>query len=236
MGVINVEWPSARLSEQQWRDRVEGLAERAEAMVGQPCTVQDQGRLAIEFAGLLWPTLSAEVIALSARASLVVGAPGVLMAPAPTHQLLEIQDRLWELLDAAQADPAAAVVEGPALLVELPPLLSAAAAPPEPVPPGPAPEPSPALVVEPSPEPEPPPPSPAPAPPNWLLTSEAAEVLGVSVATVSNWRQRGRFGAEGQGWVIAGHTAWHSPEAVEQLEAGEVPPGLDQLISDVQAA
>ena len=74
------------------------------------------------------------------------------------------------------------------------------------------------------------------APPGWLLTSEVAELLGVSIATIGNWRHRGRFGAEGQGWVVIGRTAWYCPAAVERLEATYMPPELDQLLSDVLAA
>ena len=113
----------------------------------------------------MWPTLSPEVIAGSARASLLLGAPGVLLAPPPGDQCREIQDRLWELLDAAQADPAAAVVEVHPPLLELPPA---------------------------PPAPEAPPPPRAPA--DWLSPSETCELLEISLSTLKNWRLAGRFG------------------------------------------
>lgn len=266
MAAITVDWPTAGLTLEQWRTRVEALAEQAEAMIGRTdVPLQAQGRLAIEFCGLMWPALSAEVIAGSARASLLLGAPGVILSSAPADQCQEIASRLDAIWQQAQADPSAAVVEVHPPLVELPPPPPAAPAKigrppkvrePEELQQVVALEPAPAdlstlsdaaflalgevgLPVgepEPVPSPEPQPPALTTPPPGWLTTPEAAELLGVSIATISNWRHRGRFGAQGVGHIQIGRTCWHSPEAVEAIEAGEIPAGLDQLLSDVQDA
>jgi hypothetical protein len=62
-----------------------------------------------------------------------------------------------------------------------------------------------------------------------------AELLDTTEATVSRWRQAGKFGAECEGWVKSGRSYWYSPAAVESLMAGGIPAGLDQLVADVQA-
>jgi len=52
-------------------------------MIGKTTSLQDQARLAIQFCGLLWPALSPEVIAGSARASFVAGTPWRCSEPRP---------------------------------------------------------------------------------------------------------------------------------------------------------
>jgi hypothetical protein len=76
----------------------------------------------------------------------------------------------------------------------------------------------------------------APPPPSWLSTSDTCELLGICRRTAADWRESGRFGPEGVGFVHHGRGYWHSPEAVEAIEAGDIPAGLDQLLSEVQAA
>jgi hypothetical protein len=83
MPELTVSWPTAPLSSKQWTDRLEALAETAEAMIGKTTSLQDQARLAIQFCGLLWPALSPEVIAGSARASFVAGTPWRCSEPRP---------------------------------------------------------------------------------------------------------------------------------------------------------
>jgi hypothetical protein len=164
MTTLEVPWPSAPLSEAGWRTRVEALAIEAEAMVGKTTSPQAQARLAVWFTGLLWPTLSPEVVAGSCRASLLLGPPGVLLAPAPVDQLAEVADRLDAIWEAAQDRPEAAVVESPQVL----------------------------LLERPPETPAPPPPPQAPA--DWLSATEAAELLEISESTVKLWRTSGRFG------------------------------------------
>jgi hypothetical protein len=183
-----------------WRTRLEDLATAAEAMVGRPSKLQDQARLAMMFAGLMWPALSPEVIAGSCRASLLLGPPGVILSSAPADQVQEVADRLDAIWQAAQADPAAAVVEAAPPILDLPP---------------------------PAPEPETPPPVEAPAPPppcpdNWLTSSEAAAVLEITRTTLGAWRSRHVIGAEGIGWVQVGHRFRYNPAAIEAIERGEV--------------
>jgi len=107
---IEILWPPAGLSEQGWRDRVEHLATRAEALIGRKCTLQQTAELAVEFLGLAWGAFSPETIAGSARASLAVGPPGLLLAAPALDQAAEIAARLDRLWEVAQVDPAAAVV------------------------------------------------------------------------------------------------------------------------------
>jgi hypothetical protein len=246
VSTIEVAWPTAPLTEKQWRERVESLAEQAEAMIGRKDVgVQAQGRLAVEFTGLLWPALSAEVVAGSARASLLLGPPGVVLSSAPADQVQEIAERLDAIWAAAQTDPAAAVVEVPAVLLELPPPDEVRprkprrrGPKPEPAAPAPAaddPDELPAAWREPA-LPEPVVEPVAPPPSSWLTTEEVVELLAVSRSTISSWRQSGRFGAEGEGYMRHGKGYWHAPEVVEQLEQGNMPPELDQLLSEVQAA
>lgn len=241
MSEISVPWPTSPLSEVGWRRRVEDLATEAEALVGRPCGPQQSARLAIQFVGLLWPALSPEVVAGSCRASLLLGAPGVLMAPAPVDQLAEVAERMDQLWEQAQA----ATVEAPVLLLEQPPTPST---PPAPSAPEPAhlelePESVVEVVVEPAPEAtlqsveaawdiklSPPDAS------TWLTTHEVSELLGNTRGTIGIWRERGRFGAEGIGWCRVGKRFRYSVDAVEALMEGAVPPGFDQLLAEVQAA
>ncbi len=115
---ISVYWPSGgTLSPEEWRQRLECLATRAEGLVGKrDVPVQQRAAMAMEFMGLCWPSLSPETIAGSARASLLLGDP-VVMAAAPADQLAEIHESLDEIWAAARVDPAAAAVSiGPPLL------------------------------------------------------------------------------------------------------------------------
>jgi hypothetical protein len=120
MSEITVDWPSgAAMTPDQWKRRLEDLATQAERMVGKQCSLQDQAQLALTWLGLCWHGFSAETIAASCRASLLLG-QSVVMAAAPADQLVEIAERLDAIWEAAQADPAAGVVTV-APLVELPP-------------------------------------------------------------------------------------------------------------------
>jgi hypothetical protein len=236
MSSIEVSWPGSPLSESGWRTRVEALAVEAEAMVGRPCSPQAQARLAVWFVGLLWPTLSPEVVAGSCRASLLLGAPGVLLAPAPVDQLAEVQDRLWQLLEAAQDRPEAAVVESPqVLLLERPPETPA-----PPLAPAPADlsHLSEAEFVALAPqgyhgvaEVRPQPSAPPKAPDSYLSPAEVAELLEISESTINLWRRRGRFGA---GWGKRGRGFAYSMEAVEALMDGLIPPALEELINEIR--
>jgi hypothetical protein len=96
----------------------------AEGQVGRRPSLQDQAQLAMWFAGLMWPTLSAEVVAGSCRASLLLGAPGVVMSSAPADQVQEIAERLDDLWQQAQHDPAAAVASVAPPMLDLPPTVS----------------------------------------------------------------------------------------------------------------
>jgi hypothetical protein len=270
MTQITLDWPSSPLSEKQWRDRMEATAEAAEKMIGRTVSQLQLAQLVMHWIGVAWPAISAETIAASCRASLLVGAPGVVVATAPADQLAEIHERLDRIWEQAQADPAAAVLEVHPPLIDLPPLAeprrrrgrrwppkaeAEPAADPEPLPapapaprrepralrpasermaarPAPAPEPEPLAVVPLEPELSPP----SPPPPGWLLAPEVAELLDTSEVTIGRWRSAGKFGADGEGWAKHGGRYYYSPDAVELLMAGEVPPGLDQLLADVQAA
>jgi hypothetical protein len=166
------------------------LAERAEALVGKPCGPQQQATLALHWFGLAWPVISPEVVAGSARASLLLGPPGVVMSSAPGDQCREIAERLDDLWAQAQADPAAAVVEvGPPML-ELPPRDR-------------PPEPEPDALGQ--------------TPADWLSGAEVCELLGLTLQTVSRWRDRGRFGVEGEHWGRRGRGHCYAPEVVEAL-------------------
>lgn len=243
MTTIEVPWPTAPLSEAGWRTRMTDLAERAESMVGRPCTLQDQAQLAVHWLGLCWSGMSPETIAASCRASLLLGT-NVVMATDPASQLAEVAERLDAVWEAAQADPSAALLEVAPPLLDLPPRDR----PPEPLPVAEVPEPAP---MEPQPMVEATRQSVADA---WgldmqpkpvvepldsaagLTAHEVAELLGTTRSTVGHWRDKGRFGAEGIGWCRVGNRFRYSVAAVEQLEAGNMPKGLDELLSEVRAS
>jgi hypothetical protein len=121
---ISVAWPPTGLGEPGWRTRLECLATRSEALIGKHCRLSDTAGLALELVGLLWPVLGApETVAATCRASLLVGAPGVVAASSAADQLAEVHSRLDEIWQAAQEDPAAGVVElHPPLLIEVKPV------------------------------------------------------------------------------------------------------------------
>jgi hypothetical protein len=99
----------------------------------------------------------------------------------------------------------------------------------------PAPEPWPPMA-EPEPEALPVAIAPTPAPPaSWLSGNEVAELVGVSRGCVASWRRDGRLGVRNVDWVKYGRSTYFAPAAVEQLEAGRIPAGLDQLVAEVQA-
>jgi hypothetical protein len=114
---IEILWPAVQLSETGWRQRVEDLATRAESLIGRKCTLQQTAELALELVGLIWPALGAETVSASARASLVMGVPGIL-ASSPFDQAAEIHQRLDDIFAAAQADPSVALVEMPSPLLQ----------------------------------------------------------------------------------------------------------------------
>jgi hypothetical protein len=124
MAEISMPWPRQPLTEQQWRAAVEALAEAAEAQVGRRPSLQDQAQLAMWFCGLLWPALSAELVAGSCRASLLLGVPGVVLSSAPADQVQEIADRLDSIWQQAQHDPSAAVATVAPPLLDLPPTVA----------------------------------------------------------------------------------------------------------------
>ncbi|MCP9913740.1 helix-turn-helix domain-containing protein [Cyanobium sp. BA20m-14] len=115
--VIEVPWPPLALNEQGWRQRLDDLATEAEQLVGKPVTLQQTAELGLAMVGLIWPALSPETIAASCRASALLGVP-VLMSTAPGDQCAEIAERLDSIYAQAQADPAAALVELPAPLLQ----------------------------------------------------------------------------------------------------------------------
>jgi hypothetical protein len=121
---ISVAWPPTGLGEPGWRTRLECLATRSEALIGKHCRLSDTAGLALELVGLLWPVLGApETVAATCRASLLVGAPGMVAASSAADQLAEVHSRLDAIWEAAQEDPAAGVVElPPPLLVEIKPV------------------------------------------------------------------------------------------------------------------
>jgi len=108
VSTIEVAWPDGGpLSETQWRERLESLAQSAESQLQHPheTTLQDRARLAVEWLGLCWSGFSAGTIAASCRASLLVG-ENVIVAAAPVDQIVEHLDGIWQQADA---DPAAVV-------------------------------------------------------------------------------------------------------------------------------
>ena len=200
---ITIPWPSSPLSPKQWTDRLEALAEQAEALVHRPSTLQDQARLAVQWLGLCWSGMSPETIAASTRASLLLGT-NVVMAADPASQVLEVAERLDRIFEQAKADPAAAIA------TVHPPLLER---PPDPAAP-------------------PPPPAPPQAPADWLSPAEVAELLEVSESTVKVWRNTGRFG---DGWGKRGRSYAYSPEAVDALMEGLIPPALEELMDEIRS-
>lgn len=202
-GSISVSWPTAPLTEQQWRNHVEALALEAEGMVGKACGLQAQARLAVWWLGLCWPGMSPETIAASARASLLLG-HNVVMATDPASQLLEVHERLDQIWAAAQSDPAAAVATVAPPLLDLPP----------PPAPGRPVEKASADLRDLSPAP-----ASQPPPPDWLWSGDVAELLGISMQTVRNWRCQGRFGQPGVDWRRCGKKVFHSLESIEALES-----------------
>ena len=111
---LTVPWPALPIGEPGWRTRLESLAERSEALIGRSCRPTDTARLALELVGLMWPVLgAAETVAATCRASLLVGAPGIVAASPAADQLAEVHDRLDAIWQQAQNDPAAGVVALP---------------------------------------------------------------------------------------------------------------------------
>ena len=278
--MIEVAWPPLALNDTGWIERLNDLAAEAEQLVGRTVGLQRTAELGLQMVGLLWPGFSPETVAASCRASALLGVP-ILMSTAPADQVAEIAERLDSLYAAAQADPAAGLVE------LAPPLLQRVAPPgprtgkklrkaepedhpaePEPIthaalvdhpvelpelpewepedhPPelaeSPEPEPAPAPSEDPDelpaawrdcatpePAPEPPaPPTPAADTTGWLLASETAELLGISPATLSRWRQENRLGDQGVAWVHVGRNYVFEPGRVEAV--------MDQLVSSKQA-
>jgi hypothetical protein len=115
---ISVPWPPLALGEAGWKSRLESIATQAEALVGRKVvSMQASAELALELFGLIWPAYGPETVAATARASLLLNMP-VVMASTPADQLQEIAERLDAIWEAAQSDPAAAVVTVPAPLLQ----------------------------------------------------------------------------------------------------------------------
>jgi hypothetical protein len=115
---ISVPWPPLQLGEAGWRGRLESIATQAEALIGRKVVgMQATAELALELFGLIWPAYGPETVAATARASLLLNMP-VVTASAPADQLQEIAERLDAIWEAAQANPAAAVVTVPAPLLQ----------------------------------------------------------------------------------------------------------------------
>jgi hypothetical protein len=115
---IAVSWPPLQLGAEGWRRRLEAIADQAEQLIGKPCSLQQTAEMSLELFGLTWAAFSPEVVAETARASLVVGYPGVLAAGRPMDQCAEIAARLDAIWQQAQSDPAAGVVSVPAPLLQ----------------------------------------------------------------------------------------------------------------------
>jgi hypothetical protein len=142
-------------------------------------------------------------------------APGPPAAPRrERRQLRPASQRMKRRDPEPPADPPAVEVEPMPVAVEAEPVALA-----------------PAVEVEPEALPEP---APSPPPAGWLVTDEVAQLLDATGVTVGRWRSAGRFGAKGEGWVKYGGSYHYSPDAVEAVMAGDDPPGLDQLVSDVR--
>ena len=209
---ITVPWPPMPIGEPGWRTRLESLAEQAEALIGRKCSLSKTAGMALELVGLMWPVIGApETVAATCRASLLVGAPGVVAANPACDQLAEVHERLDEIWHQAQGDPAAGMVElPPPLLSEIKPVpyeLAAAVEPPAVI------EEIEALV-EPEPEPEddelpeawqiePEPIEPAVV---WLRSDDLAAALNVSRTTALVMARKGLFDGlsrkprPGEGW------------------------------------
>ena len=217
---ITVAWPPMPLGEPGWRTRLESLAEQAEALIGRKCSLSKTAGMALELVGLLWPVIGApETVAATCRASLLLGAPGVLMATAPADQVQEIAARLDAIWQQAQSDPAAGRVELPppvmneikpvpyelAAAVELPAVIEEIEALVEP-------DPEPAVDPEPEPEDDELPPAwqaePEPIEPAvvWLRSDDLAAALNVSRTTALVMARKGLFDGlsrkprPGEGW------------------------------------
>ena len=208
---ITVPWPPLPIGEPGWRTRLESLAEQAEALIGRNCRLTDTAGLALELCGLLWPVIGApETVAATCRASLLVGAPGIVAASSAADQLAEVHDRLDAIWEAARNDPSAGVVElPPPLLSEIKPVpyeLAAAVEPPAVI----------EALVEPAPEPEPEDdelpeawqaePEPIEPAVVWLRSDDLAAALNVSRTTALVMARKGLFDGlsrkprPGEGW------------------------------------
>ena len=204
---ITVEWPALPIGEPGWRTRLESLAEQAEALIGRDCSLYKTAGLALELVGLMWPVLgAAETVAATCRASLLVGAPGIVAASSAANQLAEVHERLDAIWEAAQSDPAAGRVElPPPVMNEIKPVpyeLAAAVEPPAVI-----------KVIEALVEPEPEPEDdelpeawqiePAVV---WLRSDDLAAALGVSRTTALVMARKGLFDGlsrkprPGEGW------------------------------------
>lgn len=220
---ITVPWPALPIGEPGWRTRLESLAEQAEALIGRNCSLSKTAAMALELVGVLWPVLgSAETVAATCRASLLVGAPGIVAASSAANQLAEVHERLDAIWEAAQNDPAAALVElPPPVMNEVKPVPYelAAAVEPEPEPPAVI-----EALVEPEPEPAPAedpdelpeawrsadfaemsdsdisafpvgfePPEPIEPAVVWLRSDDLAAELNTSRSNVAGWNSKGLF-------------------------------------------
>jgi len=108
---ITVSWPPLALGTAGWINRLNDLAADAELLVGRKqIGLQESAELALQCFGLLWPAMSVETIAGSCRASALLKMP-VFLSSAPADQVQEVAERLDAIYAAAQADPAALVVE-----------------------------------------------------------------------------------------------------------------------------
>ena len=213
---ITVEWPALPIGEPGWRTRLECLATRAEALVGRKCSLQQTAGMALELVGLLWPVIgSAETVAACCRASLLVGAPGIVAASSAADQLAEVHARLDAIWQQAQSDPAAGLVElPPPVMNEIKPVpyeLAAAVEPPAVIEViealvEPETEPAPAEAPDELPEAwqiEPEPIEPAVV---WLRSDDLAAALGVSRTTALVMARKGLFDGlsrkprPGEGW------------------------------------
>ena len=212
---ITVPWPPMPIGEPGWRTRLESLAEQAEALIGRNCRLTDTAGLALELVGLLWPVLgAAETVAATCRASLLLGAPGVLMATAPADQVQEIAARLDAIWQQAQGDPAAGVVElPPPVMNEIKPVpyeLAAAVEPAAVIKALVEPEPEPAPAEDPDELPEAwrsaEPVEPIEPAVVWLRSDDLSAALGVSRTTALVMARKGLFDGlsrkprPGEGW------------------------------------
>ena len=217
---LTVEWPALPIGEPGWRTRLESLAEQAEALIGRDCSLYKTAGLALELVGLMWPVLgAAETVAATCRASLLVGAPGIVAASSAADQLAEVHARLDEIWQQAQNDPAAGMVELPPPVMNevkpVPPELATAVEPPAVIEEiealvEPAPEPEPAVEPEddddelpPAWQAEPEPIEPAVV---WLRSDALAAALNVSRTTALVMARKGLFDGlsrkplPGEGW------------------------------------